>query len=37
MLISASAFTLTAVDAIQFGDLEQLTITVIFAKSTFLA
>lgn len=37
MLISASTFTHTATGAIQFGELEQLTVTLIFAKSTFLA
>ena len=37
MLIWTSVFTHTATDAIQFGDLEQLTVALIFAKSTFLA
>ena len=37
MLISASIFIHTATGAIQLGELEQLTVTLIFAKSTFLA
>lgn len=37
MLISASIFTHTTTSAIQFEELEQLTVTLIFANSTFLA
>lgn len=37
LFILASIFTHTATGTIQFGELEQLTVMLIFAKSTFLA